>query len=522
VSSAEFVLFLLITVAVLVTVARRLRVAYPVLLVLGGLAFGFVPGVPALELGPDVIYVLVLPPIVYIASVFTPLRTLRANIGNVASLAVGLVIASAVVVAVVMHSLVLGLSWSIALLLGAIVSPSDEVAVTQIAPQFGLPRIVLTIIESESLLNDATGVTLYRVALLAVLAGSLSLLSAVGTFFVTALGGIAFGLAIGWLMTQVRRRINDTPVEITLALLTPYLAFIPAEALGVSGVIAAVVAGLYIGSQLSRITSADSRLAGRAVWDMVVFLLNGFVFFLTGTEVPEVLGRFSMSQVLNLVGIGAAVTIALIAVRAIWVFASVLMQSWRQRRTPRRALLGAAVVVSWSGMRGVVSLAVVLALPMTLSSGAPFPYRSEILLITLTVIVLTLVGEGLSLPWVIRRAHIGRDTTVRDEETVARRRLVDAAISRIDELYPVWPTHHPLLNQMRDGFQHRSEHVERRSDASSDDADRELIEHREIRRTVADAEREALLRLRAVDEIDDDVMRKLERELDLEEQRGET
>jgi CPA1 family monovalent cation:H+ antiporter len=173
-------------------------------------------------------------------------------------------------------------------------------------------------------------------------------------------------------------------------------------------------------------------------------------------------------------------------------------------------------------MRGVVSLAVVLALPMTLSSGAPFPYRSEILLITLTVIVLTLVGEGLSLPWVIRRAHIGRDTAVRDEETVARRRLVDAAIGRIDELYPVWPTHHPLLNQMRDGFQHRSEHVERRSDGSSDDADRELIEHREIRRTVADAEREALLRLRAADEIDDDVMRKLERELDLEEQRGET
>jgi len=267
VKPAEFVLTLLITVSVLVTVARRVRVAYPIFLVLGGLAIGLVPGLPRLTVDPQLIYVLVLPPIVYVASVFTPLRTLRANLANIGSLAVGLVIASALVVAAVAHSLVPGMSWAVALLLGGITSPSDEVAVTQVAAQLSVPRRVLAVIEAESLLNDATGITLYRVALLAVLAGSFSFAFAAGTFLLSSIGGLAIGLAVGGLMVQIRRRINDTPVEITLALLTPYAAFLPADALNASGVIATVVAGLIVGSRFTRITSADSRLAGRAVWD---------------------------------------------------------------------------------------------------------------------------------------------------------------------------------------------------------------------------------------------------------------
>ena len=519
---AEFVLSLLITVSVLVTVARRVRVAYPIFLVLGGLAIGLIPGLPRLIVDPRLIYVLVLPPIVYVASVFTPLRTLRANLANVASLAVGLVIASALVVAAVAHSLVPGMSWAIALLIGGITSPSDEVAVTQVAAQLSVPRRVLAVIEAESLLNDATGITLYRVALLAVLAGSFSFAFAAGTFLLSSIGGLAIGVAVGWLMVQVRRRINDTPVEITLALLTPYAAFLPADALNASGVIATVVAGLIVGSRFTRITSADSRLAGRAVWDMVVFLLNGFVFILTGLEVPYVLDRIPISEIGKYVGVGVVVSLALVAVRAIWVFTSEYLR--RRRQSGRIALSrpGDSVVLTWAGMRGVVSLAIVLALPQTLPSGAPFPFRAELLVITLTVIVLTLVGEGVTLPWVIRRAHLGADTEVLDEEAAARRRLVDAAVNRIDELYPVWPGHHPLLDQMRESYRHRSEHAERqRDDGSRDAANQELIEHREIRRTVAVAERETLLRLRAEGQIDDDVMRKLERELDLEEQRGE-
>jgi CPA1 family monovalent cation:H+ antiporter len=521
VKSAEFVLSLLIAVAVLVTVARRLRVAYPIFLVLGGLAIGFVPGLPRVQVDPELIFLLVLPPIVYIASVFTPLRTLRANLANVASLAIGLVIASALVAAAVTHTLVSGMSWPIALVLGAITSPSDEVAVTQVGPQLAMPRRVLSVIEAESLLNDATGVTLYRVALLAALAGSVTFVFAIGTFFVSSVVGIAVGIVVGWLAVQVRRRINDTPVEITLALLTPYAAFLPAQALNASGVIATVVTGLYVGSRFSQITSADSRLAGRSVWEMVVFLLNGFVFVLTGLEVPYVLGGLAMSDIAKFIGVGVAVTLSLIAVRAIWIFVSAYLRRRRKPESFERNWLGDSVVLTWSGMRGVISLAIVLALPQTLPSGAPFPSRAELLVITLTVIVLTLVGQGLTLPWVVRRAHLGADREVLDEEAAARRRLVDAAVGRIDELYPVWPGHHPLLDEMREKYRHRSEHAKTQRESSSDTANQELIEHREIRRTVADAEREALFRLRTDGAIDDDVLRKLERELDLEEQRGE-
>jgi monovalent cation/hydrogen antiporter len=328
-------------------------------------------------------------------------------------------------------------------------------------------------------------------------------------------------LIIGWLAVQVRRRINDTPVEITLALLTPYAAFLPAEALNASGVIATVVAGLYVGSRFSQITSADSRLAGRSVWEMVVFLLNGFVFVLTGLEVPYVLGHIALSDIAKFIGVGVAVTLSLIAIRAIWIFASAYLRRRRKPDSFERNWLGASVVLTWAGMRGVISLAIVLALPQALPSGAPFPSRTELLVVTLTVIVLTLVGQGLTLPWVVRRAHLGADREVLDEEAAARRRLVDAAVRRIDELYPVWPGHHPLLDQMRETYRHRSEHDKSRRERSADAANQELIEHREIRRTVADAEREALFRLRADGEIDDDVLRKLERELDLEEQRGE-
>jgi CPA1 family monovalent cation:H+ antiporter len=519
--SAEFLLFLLIAVAVLVTIARRLGVAYPIFLVLGGLALGVVPQLPHLRVGPDLIFVLVLPPIVYFASFFTPLRTLRANITNVASLAVGLVIASALAVAAVAHALVPGISWPVAFLLGTITSTSDAVAVTQVAARFAVPRRMLGILEGESLLNDATGVTLYRVALLGVLAASFSFAAAVGTFVVSSIGGIAVGLIVGWLIALVRRRISDTSVELTVGLLTPYAAFLPAEALNVSGVMATVVAGMYLGSRWSRISNADTRLAGRAVWEMLVFLLNGFVFILTGLEVAYVLGKVAPSDIGRLIAIGAAITISLVAVRALWIFATAYLPRWGRRRKAERYLLGQSLVVSWAGLRGVVSLAVVLALPQTLPSGAPFPARSDLLVVTLSVIILTLVGQGLTLPWLIRRLRIGVDTEVRQEEVAARRRLVQAATRRIDELYPVWPTHHPLLDELRERYRHRSEHVEPRPDKTDEEADRDLIEHREIRRNVAEAERDALLRMRADRDIDDDVLRKLEHELDLEEQRGE-
>jgi NhaP-type Na+/H+ or K+/H+ antiporter len=303
----------------------------------------------------------------------------------------------------------------------------------------------------------------------------------------------------------------------TISLLTPYAAFLPADRLDVSGVIATVAAGLYLGHRGSHIMGADARLTGRAVWETITFLLNGFVFIVMGLEVPLLLGALTPSLAIRLVGMGAAVTIVLVLVRALWIFGTVYLP---QRIRGRPDAFGCSVVLSWAGMRGVVSLAAALALPLMPPTGGPFPARESLVIVTLTVIVLTLLGQGLTLPWLIRALGLSENVGLREEEARARQRLLEAATRRLDQLYPVWPGHQPLLDQLRETYRHRSEHVERQFEQSAGDAeDRELIEHREIRRTIIDSEREALQRLRAEDEVNEQVLRDLERELDLEERR---
>jgi monovalent cation/hydrogen antiporter len=514
---AELVLGLLIAVAALVTVARRLGITYPIFLVIGGLGLGLVPRVPRIQVDPDLIFLIVLPPLLYIAGYFTPVRSLRANLGTISSLAVGLVIVSACAVATLAHALIPGISWAAAFALGAIVAPPDAIAATAVTRRLAVPRQIVTILEGESLLNDATALTIYSIALAAAAGAVFSPTGSVVTFAGAILGGCAIGLGVGWVIAHVRARIEDTPVEMTISLLTPYAAFLPADRLGVSGVIATVAAGLYLGHRGSRIMGADARLTGRAVWETITFLLNGFVFIVMGLEVPFLLRTLTPSLAIRLIGLGVAVTTLLVLVRTLWIFATVFLPGRIRERTDSFAC---SLVLSWAGMRGVVSLAAALALPLTLSGGQPFPAREAVVIVTLTVIVLTLVGQGLTLPWLIRALRLGTDAGLREEEARARQRLLEAATRRLDQLYPVWPGHQPLLDQLRETYRHRSEHVERQRDAAGGDGeDRELIEHREIRRTVIDAEREALLRLRAEGEVGDEVLRELERELDLEERR---
>jgi monovalent cation/hydrogen antiporter len=518
--SAHLILALLIAVAALVTIARRLGIAYPIFLVIGGLALGLVPGTPRVEVDPDLIFLFILPPLLYIAAFFTPLRSLRANLGTIGSLAVGLVVVSALAVAVTIHALIPGVPWAAAIALGAIVAPPDAIAAAAVASRLAVPRRIVSVLEGESLLNDATALTIYSIAIAVVVGGSFKASSGVATFAGAMIGGVAIGLAAGWIIAKLRARIEDTPVEITISLLTPYAAFLPAQELGASGVIATVVAGLYLGRRGSSIMGPDARLTGRAVWETIVFLLNGMVFIITGLEVPFLLRSLESAAAIRIVGIGLVVSLVLLVVRALWIFPSELLACAvrREPRPPR--FLAHALVLSWAGMRGVVSLAIALALPLTLPGGAPFPAREALVIVTVTVIVVTLLGQGLSLPWIIRRLRLGTDPELREEEARARQQLVEAATRRIDQLYPVWPDHRPLLDRLRDTYAHRSEHVERQRDASgSGEEDREIIEHREIQRTVIDSEREALLRLRADGAIDDDVLRALERELDLDERR---
>jgi len=318
----------------------------------------------------------------------------------------------------------------------------------------------------------------------------------------------------------VRTRLEDLPVELTVSLLTPYAAYLPAELLGASGVLATVTAGLYLGRRASRIMGSDVRLAGRAFWEMLIFLLNGIVFLLIGFQIAALTQVMNAGVLLRLVTVGLAVSVALIAVRALWIGGIAV---WQRLGSKRSAALsaGEVVVLSWAGMRGVVSLAAALAMPLALPTGSPLPAREAVIVITFTVILVTLVGQGVTLPLVIRVVQLERDTGARAEEQRARRELVDEAVRRIDELYRQWPGHRPLLDQLRATYLHRAEHFGQFDDVPESAAEQELVEHRQIRRSVIDAQREAVLQMRDWGAIDDDVLRNIERELDLEEVRME-
>ena len=383
--------------------------------------------------------------------------------------------------------------------------------------RLAVPRRIVSILEGESLLNDATALTVYRAALgAAATAATVSAVGSIASFFVVAIGGIAIGLAVGWLVVQVRARITDTPVEITVSLLTPYAAYLPAELLGVSGVLAAVTAGLYIGRRASRIMGSAVRVAGRSVWEMVVFLLNGVVFLGIGLQISTLSREMDRRALLELATVGVVVSIVLLLVRAAWLLAMSLAKLLHGHPP-----LAEAALLSWAGMRGVVSLAAALAVPMALPSGAPVPARDAIIVITFTVILVTLGGQGLTLPLVVRALRLGGTDDARHEESHARRELVDEALRRLDELNAVWPAHRELLDQLRTTYRHRAEHEEQHHEVPGSAAEQELVEHRLIRRDVIDTQRDALVRLRDDGSIDDDVVRRIERDLDLEELRME-
>ena len=517
--AAELLLALLVVVAVLVTISRRIRVPYPVLLLIGGLVVGLVPGIPRLELDPEIVFLVVLPPLLYVSAFLTPIRDFRSNLKNISSLAIGLVAASAAVVAAIAMALVPGMSWPLAAALGAIVSPPDAVAASAIAQRLSVPRRVVSILEGESLLNDATALTIYRAAIgAAVAVATVSVVGSLASFVFVALGGILIGLVVGWIAAWVRMHLNDTPVEITVSLITPYAAYLPAEALGVSGVLAAVTVGLFLGRRSSRIMGSEARLAGRAVWESLVFLLTGVVFLAIGFQISSISRAMDRTTLLQLAAVGVVVSIALIVVRAIWVFGLSLRDILSKNQ--RRIRLRESIVLSWAGMRGVVSLAAALALPISLPFG-PLPARDAIIVITFTVILVTLVGQGLTLPLVIRAVGLGSDADDGHEESHARQELIEEALRRIDDLEQKWPGHKPLIDQLRTSYKHRAEHEEQLHEAPGNEAEQELVEHRQIRSDVIDAQRDALLAMRDRGAIDDDVLRTIERDLDLEEIRME-
>jgi monovalent cation/hydrogen antiporter len=512
------VLAILVAIAVMFELARRLGVPYPTLFLVGGVGLAFVPGLSRIQLEPDLVLLVFLPPLLFTAAVETPSRDLARNVAPLARLSIGLVIFTIVAVAAVAHAAIPDLGWAAAFVMGAIVAPTDAIAATSVFRRLGAPRIVSTLVEGEALLNDATALVAYRVAVLAVVTGTFVLSDAVGAFVIAALGGVAIGAIVGRIAGEILRRLDDPPVEVVISLVVPFAAYLPADRLGLSGVLAAVAAGLVIGSRLGTILTPNSRVLWLTSWKMVGFILNGFVFVLIGLQLPDILqglGGRSPSSVLALAAIVCAVVVV---TRMVWVFISSYIPGSPARQIARvdpRLATRLTFVVGWSGLRGAVSLAAALALPAT------FPERNLILLLTFAVIVVTLVGQGLTLPAVLRWARWDGTELDGDEATVARQAAYQAGLDEIARARPNWPGHEPLFDRLESGLQDRTQHLATEDPEETAERRQERIEHEEIQRGVIAAQRAAVIELRDRREINDRTLRTIERELDLEELRME-
>src|SRR6266481_4603084 len=453
--TVEVVLGILAAVAALALLSRKLPVPYPILLVLGGLALALIPGLPRVPLNPDLVFLIFLPPLLYPAALFTSWRDFHANLRPILLLAIGLVLFTTTAVGFLAHYFIEGLPLAAGFVLGAIVSPPDAIAATAIAERLRIPRRIVTILEGESLVNDATALVAYRFAVITVATGSFSLAQAGEQFVIAGLGGILVGLAMGWLAEQFHRRVDDAPIEITVSLLTPYVAYLAAERFGVSGVLAVVTAGLYLGMRMPELLSFRTRLRGGPVWEMVEFLLNGFVFILIGLQLPEVVSALSGHSipVHRLVWYALLISLAVIVIRILWVFPANYLPRLVFKKVCRHDPYPPwrhVTIVAWTGMRGVVSLAAALALPLTLrDSTTPFPGRDLILFLTFVVILATLVLQGLSLPPLIRWLGVKDDGSMEKEEREARLKANRAALARLKEIAERDPAKAEALERLR-------------------------------------------------------------------------
>jgi Na+/H+ antiporter len=510
---------LLVAVAVLGAAARAVNIPYPIVLVVGGLALGFIPGLPDAELEPELVLVIFLPPLLYSAAFFANLHDLRRNLRPITLNAVGLVLVTMCAVALAIKALVPEMPWAAAFTLGAIVAPTDPIAATTIMRRMAVPRRMVSVVEGESLINDGTALVAYRTAVAAV-GGTFSIWEAGLEFVLSAAGGIAIGLAVGWVIAEIRRRIDDIPVEITISLLSGYAGYLPAEAVGASGVLAAVTTGIVLGWMAPEISTASMRLQGYAVWEIVTFLLNALLFVLIGLQLPLILDGLEGQPAGELVWWCVAISLVVIVVRLLWVQLLVFAVRALDRRpelVPRRTTWQMRAVGGWAGMRGSVSLAAALAL------DPDFPMRDLILLITFAVIFATLVLQGLTLPALIQSLGIHDDGADATEELLGRRRAVDAALARVVELAAEEWTYDETAERMRKLYEYRSRRFAARAGEIEDG---DGIEHRSFKyqkmvRSVLAAQRAELVRLRNAGDISNEVMHRLERELDLEEERLE-
>jgi Na+/H+ antiporter len=513
----QILVVLLVVIAAVAVLAARLKVPPAILLVVAGVVLALIPGLPAVDLAPEVILLVVLPPIIYSSAVAMSWREFRFSLRAISLLAVGSVLFTTVVVAAACHWL-LYFPWAVSFVVGAIVSPPDSVAPLSIIRRMQLPHRITVILEGEGLGNDATALIIYKFAVAAVSTGLFSLGEAVGTFAVIVGGEILWGIGTGWAMLRLRRWVRDPKIEILLSVLTPYLAYWPPEELGGSGVLATVTVGLYISWNGLRLISPDTRLQGVFFWGFLIYLIEGMVFLITGLQAHALIALFSNHSLAELAVAALVVSAVVIVARFVWVYPATYLPRWlipSVRRKDPSPRWQTPFALGFTGVRGIVSLAAALALPMVTASGEPFPQRDLILFLSFAVVLVTLVGQGLTLPWVIRwlgLAHAGRREHRADrvQEFGARQQAIRAALKVLDTLPPSdFPEEivRPQRAHHRDRLRHiRDRDTDNRRKIELDDA---------VEVMMIAAEREAINDLYRNGKLKDEARRRIERELDL-------
>jgi monovalent cation/hydrogen antiporter len=522
-STIQILVVLLIVIAAIGVVAARLKIPPAILLVLTGVALALVPGLPTVELAPEFVLLLVLPPVIYDAAVSMSWREFRFNLRPISLLAIGAVVFTTMVVAAAAHWL-LGLAWPVGFVLGAIVSPPDALAPVSIARRMQLPRRIIVILEGEGLANDATALILYRFAVVAVSLGMFSLGRAAATFAAILAGEILWGIGVGWLMLRLRRWVHDPRIEITLSILTPFVAFWPPQQLGGSGVLSTVATGLYISWNGLRFISAATRLQGIFFWDLLIYLIEGMVFLITGLQARRLvagIGHYAWSE---LIISALVVSAVVIAARFVWMYPATYVPRWLSPALKRRDPAPPwqwPFVLAFTGVRGIVSLAAALAIPLTIANGQPFPNRDLILFLTFLVILLTLVVQGLLLPSVIRwlgLANAGRRErhADREEELKAGQQAIEVALARLDKLAVERQLPEEIVHPLRGYYRDRLKHLERRGDGDAHHKKLTALRE-EIELQLLEAKRAFINDLYRAGKLKDEARRHIERALDLRE-----
>lgn len=522
----EFILlFLLLFIVAFAALARKLQTPYPIVLVIAGLLLSFVPGIPNVSLNPDVIFLVVLPPLLYSAAWVTSWREFKFNLVSICMLAFGLVGFTVAGVAATSKWVFAGFDWRLGFVLGAVVATTDAIAAAAIAKRLGLPQRIIDILEGESLINDATGLLALEFGVAIVVSGQTPTVGA-GLLRLTYLtfAGLALGLIIGTFVEWVHKHIDDGPIEITLTLVVPYVAYLAAQAVHASGVLAVVACGLYLSRKSSQFFSPNVRMQAWAVWDSLTFVLNGLVFVRIGLQLPFVLAGIHDYSFGQLVKYGALFSAIVIVLRLMWMYPGAYLSNLIRRRLLHqdvRMPSGRQIfVVGWTGMRGVVALAAAIALPEVLADGSPFPQRNLIVFLTFSVILVTLVGQGLTLPPLIRALGLAGSAGNEAEEKEARRAMIEAAL---EHLLRARAKDRPEFAHVYDDIeQHYTERLTTLTGESGDDDSNSpalYARHQELKRELVRIERRTAVRLRNEGRINDEVLRRVEHELDLSEER---